>query len=61
MAGDLDFLGIVDTVAEVVDEHLADPETATGELSVERVLAADATARRRTAAVVAARRELVGR
>src|SRR5690606_36208285 len=40
MAGDLDFLGIVDTVADVVDAHLADPATAEGDLSVGRVLAA---------------------
>ncbi len=55
MAGDLDFLGIVDTVAEIVDDHLADPEAATGDLSVERVLEADARARERAREVVAAR------
>ncbi|MBD1271041.1 1-deoxy-D-xylulose-5-phosphate reductoisomerase [Aeromicrobium tamlense] len=55
MAGDLDFLGIVDTVAEIVDDHLADPEAATGDLSVERVLEADARARERARQVVAVR------
>jgi 1-deoxy-D-xylulose-5-phosphate reductoisomerase len=42
-AGDLDFSGIVDVVADVVAEQLATPATA--ELSVASVLAADAWAR----------------
>lgn len=45
VAGDLGFLGIVDTVSAVVDDHLADPESAQGELTVARVLEADARAR----------------
>ena len=57
MAGDLDFLGIVDTVADVVDAHLADPATAEGELSVDRVLSADAQARETARATIAARKE----
>ena len=52
MAGDLDFLGIVDTVAQIVDDHLADPDAAAGDLSVERVLEADARARERAREVV---------
>ncbi|WP_040320095.1 1-deoxy-D-xylulose-5-phosphate reductoisomerase [Aeromicrobium marinum] len=47
VAGDLDFLGIVDTVAAVVDEHLADRDAATAELTLDGVLEADAWARRR--------------
>lgn len=42
-AGDLDFSGIVEVVADVVAERLASPEPA--ELSVESVLAADSWAR----------------
>ncbi len=61
MAGDLDFLGIVDTVADVVDAHLADPASAEGDLTVERVLAADADARFRARDAVSARSEAVGR
>lgn len=52
VTGDLDFLGIVDTVAAVVDEHLADPEVATRELTLDGVLAADAEARRRATTLV---------
>lgn len=61
MAGDLDFLGIVDTVADIVDAHLADPATAEGDLSVDRVLAADAQARERARATIAARQEATAR
>ncbi|GAA3547454.1 1-deoxy-D-xylulose 5-phosphate reductoisomerase [Aeromicrobium flavum] len=61
MAGDLDFLGIVDTVAAIVDEHLVDPVWATGDLTVERVLAADAAARDRAREVVAGRAEVTSR
>jgi len=46
-AGDLGFLGIVDTVAAVVDEHLAGGHVADADLSVEAVLDADAWARGR--------------
>ncbi len=52
VAGDLGFLGIVDTVAAVVDEHLADPAVATGTLSLGTVLSADAWARDRARALV---------
>ncbi|WP_222865757.1 1-deoxy-D-xylulose-5-phosphate reductoisomerase [Aeromicrobium senzhongii] len=61
VAGDLDFLGIVDTVAEIVDEHLADPDWASGDLTVGRVLEADAAARERARTVVASRAEVMGR
>jgi len=61
MAGDLDFLGIVDTVADIVDAHLADPATAEGELSVDRVLSADAAAREQARATIAARAEVASR
>lgn len=61
IAGELDFLGIVDTVAEVVEEHLADPESAEGSLSVDRVLKADAQARERTRERVSHRAELARR
>jgi 1-deoxy-D-xylulose-5-phosphate reductoisomerase len=51
VAGHLDFLGIVDTVAAVLDEHCAevgdDPATATTDLTLEAVLDADAWARER--------------
>lgn len=61
MAGDLDFLGIVDTVADVVDAHLADPATAEGGLSVDRVLSADAHARETARVTIAARQEATAR
>jgi len=43
--GDLDFLGIVDTVEVVVAEHLSDPDVKLVEMNLESVLAADAWAR----------------
>ncbi|MFT4188184.1 MAG: 1-deoxy-D-xylulose-5-phosphate reductoisomerase [Aeromicrobium sp.] len=55
VAGGLDFLGIVDTVAAVVEEHLADPATHESALTVDGVLAADAWARTRARERVAAR------
>jgi len=55
--GRLDFLGIVDTVAAVVDEHVADPLAVTGDLTLESVLGADAWARRRAAEIVEERVE----
>lgn len=61
VAGELDFLGIVDTVAEIVDDHLADPDAAAGDLSVARVLEADARARDRAREVVASRAEVTSR
>ena len=45
--GRLGFLGITDTIARVVDEHLADGHVDDAGLSVEAVLGADAWARRR--------------
>lgn len=47
VAGRLGFLGIVDTVAAVLEEHLEDPSTATADLTLEAVLSADAWARDR--------------
>lgn len=53
LGGELDFLGIVDTVEVVLDEHLADPLTvAAGALTLESVLAADAWARTRARELV---------
>ena len=49
--GRLTFLGIVDTVAAVVEEHLASGHTPTRELTVPIVLDADAWARRRAAEI----------
>ncbi len=51
-AGDLGFLGIVDTVEAVVSEHLASGHVPDAELSVDAVLAADAWARTRAAEIV---------
>ncbi|MFT4299094.1 MAG: 1-deoxy-D-xylulose-5-phosphate reductoisomerase [Aeromicrobium sp.] len=48
VAGDLGFLGIVDTVSAVVEDHLADPDTL-GDLTLQRVLAVDAWAREQAA------------
>lgn len=56
MAGSLSFLEIVDTVGMVVDEHVADPAVAAGDLSLDRVRSADAWARSRAAELVAASR-----
>ncbi|MGZ5415288.1 MAG: 1-deoxy-D-xylulose-5-phosphate reductoisomerase [Aeromicrobium sp.] len=47
VSGDLDFLGIVDTVEEVVGQHLSDPDVKLAGMSVGSVLAADAWARTR--------------
>jgi len=55
MGGHLDFPGIVDTVAAVVDEHVGDPLAVTGDLTLESVLGADAWARRRAAELVEGR------
>ena len=51
-AGELSFLGIVDTVTAVVDEHLAGTAN-DAELSVDVVLSADAWARKRAAQLIA--------
>ena len=47
VAGELDFLGIVDTVGSIVDEHLADPDAVRQTLTLDGVLAADSWARHR--------------
>ncbi len=47
--GHLDFLGIVDTVGAVLDEHLGDPDVARQDLTLDGVLGADAWARTRVA------------
>lgn len=53
LAGELEFLGIVDTVDAVLNEHLGDPLTVVaGELTLEGVLAADAWARKRATELV---------
>ena len=54
IGGHLDFPGIVDTVAAVVDEHVGDPLAVTGDLTLESVLSADAWARRRAAEFIEA-------
>ncbi|MDN5570411.1 MAG: 1-deoxy-D-xylulose-5-phosphate reductoisomerase [Propionibacteriaceae bacterium] len=51
-AGALGFLGIVDTVEAVVEEHLASGHVPDADLSVTAVLAADAWARTRAAGIV---------
>ena len=60
-AGELRFLGIVDVVAAVLDEHVAPADadvrsewSSDDELTLERVLAADAWARQRARQVVSA-------
>jgi 1-deoxy-D-xylulose-5-phosphate reductoisomerase len=52
VAGDLGFLGIVDTVGAVLDEHRRDPDVAHPDLTLERVLEADTLARERARALV---------
>lgn len=46
-AGELSFLGIVDTIAAVLDEHLADGHVNNENLTLDAVLGADAWARQR--------------
>ncbi len=48
-AGDISFLGIVDTVGAVVNEHLASGHVPDADLTLDAVLGADAWARRRAA------------
>jgi 1-deoxy-D-xylulose-5-phosphate reductoisomerase len=55
VAGDLDFLGIVDTVGEVLEEHVSDPDAARSDLTLASVLEADARARERARALVETR------
>ncbi|KHL15845.1 1-deoxy-D-xylulose-5-phosphate reductoisomerase [Mumia flava] len=52
--GTLGFLGIVDTVGQVLEEHVTDPgvRSITGGLTVDDVLAADRTARERARALI---------
>ncbi|GAA3529884.1 1-deoxy-D-xylulose-5-phosphate reductoisomerase [Aeromicrobium panaciterrae] len=52
VAGDLDFLGIVDTVGAVLDEHLGDPDAARQDMTLDGVLGADAWARTRASQLV---------
>lgn len=47
LSGTLPFLGIVDTVAQVVGEHVSDPALGSETLTLEAVLDADAWARER--------------
>ncbi len=56
MSGDLGFLGIVDTVAAVLDEHLADPVWFTDSVTLDSVLGADRWARQRATECVGDRR-----
>ncbi len=55
VAGDLDFLGIVDTVGVVLEEHTSDPDVAHEDLTLASVLEADSRARDRARALVDAR------
>ncbi|MET0928971.1 MAG: 1-deoxy-D-xylulose-5-phosphate reductoisomerase [Aeromicrobium sp.] len=52
VAGHLDFLGIVDTVGAVLQEHVSDPDAARQEMSLDGVLGADSWARTRAAELV---------
>jgi 1-deoxy-D-xylulose-5-phosphate reductoisomerase len=52
IGGNLDFLGIVDTVGAVLAEHVSDPDAAHQEMSLDGVLGADAWARTRAAELV---------
>lgn len=51
-AGRLSFLGITDTIAQVLEEHLANGHISDDELSLDAVLAADAWARQRAGEIV---------
>ena len=55
VAGDLDFLGIVDTVGVVLEEHTSDADVAHEDLTLASVLEADARARERARALVDSR------
>jgi 1-deoxy-D-xylulose-5-phosphate reductoisomerase len=55
VAGDLDFLGIVDTVGAVLAEHTSDADVAHADLTLASVLEADARARDRARALVESR------
>jgi 1-deoxy-D-xylulose-5-phosphate reductoisomerase len=55
VAGDLAFLGIVDTVGAVLEEHTSDPDVAHDDLTLASVLEVDARARERARALVESR------
>lgn len=52
MSGNLDFLGIVDTVGAVLDQHLSDPDAARNVMTLDGVLGADIWARDRATQMV---------
>jgi 1-deoxy-D-xylulose-5-phosphate reductoisomerase len=52
VGGHLDFLGIVDTVGAVLDEHVNDPDVARQAMTLDGVLGADGWARTRAAELV---------
>jgi 1-deoxy-D-xylulose-5-phosphate reductoisomerase len=55
VSGHLSFLEIVDSVGDIVDEHIADPAVADAQLTLSAVREADAWARDRAAGLVGAR------
>ncbi len=55
VSGDLDFLGIVDTVGAVLREHTSDADVAQSDLTLASVLEADARAREQARALVETR------
>jgi 1-deoxy-D-xylulose-5-phosphate reductoisomerase len=55
VTGDLAFLGIVDTVGAVLEQHISDPDVAHDDLTLASVLEADARARERARALVESR------
>ncbi|MGI9084323.1 MAG: 1-deoxy-D-xylulose-5-phosphate reductoisomerase [Aeromicrobium sp.] len=55
VAGDLDFLGIVDTVGAVLEEHISDADVSHADLTLASVLEADTRARERARALVEVR------
>ncbi|MGH3457150.1 1-deoxy-D-xylulose-5-phosphate reductoisomerase [Aeromicrobium sp.] len=55
VAGDLDFLGIVDTVGAVLEEHVAGADVTHADLTLASVLEADVRARERARALVESR------
>lgn len=55
VAGHLDFLGIVDTVGEVLAAHLDDPDATHADMTLDLVLEADSLARERARQLVEAR------
>lgn len=53
LSGQLEFLGIVDTVSAVLAEHMADPVVVTRELTMDAVAGADSWARERAQEIAA--------